>query len=389
MNFFDKQQPKYPLTSVSEYRKLAQKRLPQQLFDFIDGGAFNEMTLKRNQEDFNRVNLRKRILRDVSTVDTSTEIFGQKLKQPVILAPIGFAGTYARRGEILAAHAAEKAGVPFSLSCVSICSIAEVSQAVSQPFWYQYYLLKDKGLALEILKRAEKAKCPVLLLTVDLPAIGARHRYARSSRSIFSALPFGQDLQHLFMNPHWFFNVRLRGGPFTIGDIAHAVPHLNDLASMRKWMSNLLNPHMTWNDLEWIRQHWSGKIVLKGILDPQDARIACEHGVDGIVVSNHGARHLDSTLSTIAALPSIVDAVQGRMKILFDGGITNGLDVVKALACGANACMIGRAWAFALAARGEQGVSEILQILHNDLKVAMVQLGVTHISQINNNVLAN
>lgn len=384
MRFFDHQTG--PSTSVSEYRQLAKRRLPCHLFDFIDGGAFNEVTLRLNCEDYQRVFLRKRVLRDVSNVDTSTEIFGQKLSLPLVLAPVGFAGIFARRGEVQAARAAERHGVPFSLSSLNICPAEEVKNAISAPFWYQYYLLKDKALALDLLNRVKSAGCPVLLLTVDLPAIGARHRYNRS----VSQMPFMKHFGGLFdslLHPQWFVDVRLRGGPIVLGDISKLVPHLKDLPSMRQWMRSQLNSAMTWKDLEWIRSNWPGKIVLKGIMDPEDARYAAESGVDGIVVSNHGARHLDGTPSTISVLPKIVEAVDGRLDILIDGGISSGLDIVKALALGAKACMIGRAWAFALAAHGEEGVSEVIRNIHNELKVAMVQLGVTNTHGINRNLI--
>lgn len=369
--------PDFPLTSVKDYRLLAKKRLPPFLFDFIDGGAFNEVTMGLNSSDYQAIQLKKRVLKNVAGVDTGTTILGQKLSLPIVLAPIGFAGVYARRGEVQAAKAAKQAGVPFSLSTVSICSIDEVSQATREPFWYQFYMLKDKEVARQLLKRAEDASCRVLLVTVDLPAIGARHRYNRSLKQNF------QSLKH----PGWFYDVRLRGGPLILGDIATLLPHLKDLPSMRKWVGSQLNASMAWADLDWIRSHWPHKIVLKGIMDGEDAHLAAEHGLDAIVVSNHGARHLDSTPSTISLLPHIVEKVDGRLEVLIDGGISSGLDIVKALALGANACLIGRAWAFALAARGEAGVSEVLGLLQNELKVAMVQLGVTHIPEIDRNIL--
>lgn len=390
MSFFDTRSKPYPLTSVADYRLLAKKRLPPYLFDFIDGGAFNEVTMKLNSDDYQRILLRKRVLKDVGSIDTSTELFGQKLNLPVILAPVGFAGVYAQRGEVQAAKAAEKAGVPFTLSAVSICSMDEVQKATSVPFWYQFYMLKDKTLALQLLKQAEQVGCKVLVVTVDLPAIGARHRYCRTSQSgmakstVMNTLKQAwQSLLHL----NWFVDVRLKGGPLTLGDIENLVPHLKDLPSMRKWMSSQLNASMTWQDLEWIRTNWPHKILLKGIMDPEDAHIAAQNGIDGIIVSNHGARHLDTTPSTIAVLPQIVNKVDNRLDILIDGGISNGLDIVKALALGAKACMIGRPWAFALAARGEEGVSEVLEILENELKVAMSQLGVTNIQELGDRIL--
>ncbi len=380
MSFFDNETKRFPLASIADYRLIAKKRLPQYLFDFIDGGSFNEVTRKSNSEDYQRIELRKRVLKDVSNIDTSIEILGQKLSQPIILAPVGYAGIYARRGEVQAARAAEKAGVPFSLSSVSICSMDEVQQSASVPFWYQFYMLKEKSLSLDLLNRAKAAGCPVLLLTVDLPSVGIRHRYHRS-RSLCN--------YNVFSHLSWYMDVRLRGQPLILGDIVKIAPHLSDLSSMRKWMGAHLSPSMTWKDLEWIRANWSGKIVLKGIMDAEDAYLAAERGMDGLVVSNHGARHLDCTPSTISVLPDIVSAVGDRLDVLIDGGIGSGLDVVKALALGAKACLIGRAWAFALAARGEEGVSEVLSIFQNELTSVMSQLGVKSIKEIDGKILCS
>lgn len=391
MNYFDQQAPAFPLTSVAEYRLLAKKRLPKPLFEFIDGGAFNETTTKSNREDYQRIQFRKRILKDVAHISTNTTVLGQQLSQPLILAPVGYAGMYARRGEVQAARAAEKAGVPFSLSTVSICSIDEVRKATTAPFWYQLYMLKDRGLVKELLTRAQAADCPVLLLTVDLPAVGLRHRYSRSLRpTSLKGIPFINTLSQFWeyaTHLNWFMNVRLQGGPLVLGDIASAIPHISDLPTMRKWVNSQLNPSLTWKDLEWIRANWSGKIVLKGIMDQEDATIAADSGVDGVVVSNHGGRHFDHSPSTISVLSTIVQKVGKHVDVLVDGGITSGLDVVKALACGARACLIGRSWAFALAARGEEGVGEVLSLFQKELQVAMAQLGTSSIQDIDSSVL--
>lgn len=378
MNFFDQPLPRFPLTAVSDYRLMAKKRIPRQLFDFLEGGAFDEVTIGKNNEDFQRIQLKRRVLKDVSNINTSTEILGQKLDFPLILAPVGFAGVYARRGEVQAAKAAAKANIPFSLSTVSICSIEEVAQNSSVPFWFQFYMFKDRAHSLDLLQRADGANCPVLLLTVDLPIAGARYRYHRSRKNS-SFMNFLNTLIY----PNWWINVRLRGMPLTIGNVPNSAPALSNLSSMRKWMGSQLSQNFTWKDFEWVRSHWKGKIFIKGILDPEDALIAYEMGADGIVVSNHGGRHLDGTLSTISALPSISDAVKGRLKILLDGGVTSGLDIVKALALGADACMIGKPWIYGLAARGEEGVSEVLSIFKNELKIVMTHLGISSIDEIN------
>ena len=377
MNFFDQSVSPFPLTSVSDYRLMAQKRLPRQLFDFLDGGAFDEVTIRRNREDFQEIQFRRRVLKEVSNINTTIEILGQKIDFPLILGPVGFAGVYARRGEVQAAKAAAKANIPFSLSTVSLCSIEEVAQNSPMPFWFQFYMFKERAHSLDLLQRARAAQCPVLLMTVDLPIAGARYRYHRSRKSSRIAT-FFDTITHL----NWWIDVRLRGNPLTIGNMPGSAPALYDLSDMRKWMGNQLSQSVSWNDFEWVREHWQGKILIKGILDPEDAFIAEKVGADGIIVSNHGGRHLDGTLSTIAALPSICDAVKGQMNVLVDGGITSGLDIVKALASGADACMIGKPWVCGLAARGEKGVGEVLTILQNELKIVMTHLGVSSIDEI-------
>jgi len=382
MNFFDQPLSQFPLTSVSDYRLMAKKRVPQQLFDFLEGGSFDEMTIRRNTEDFQKIHFKRRVLKDVSSIDMTTEIFGQKIDFPLILAPVGFAGIYARRGEVQAAKAAAKAKIPFSLSTVSICSIEEVAQNSSVPFWFQFYMFKDRGHSLDLLQRAHAADCPVLLMTVDLPIAGARYRYHRSRKSSRIA-NFLDGIFHL----NWWIDVRLRGLPLTIGNMPSSAPALQDLSNMRKWMGNQLSQNVSWKDFEWVREHWKGKILIKGILDPEDAVIAQKVGADGIVVSNHGGRHIDGTLSTISALASISDAVEGKLKVLLDGGITSGLDIVKAVALGADACMIGKPWIYGLAARGEEGVGDILKILQNELKIVMMHLGVSSIDNINRNLI--
>lgn len=377
MSFFDKQLPRFPLTAVSDYRELAAKRLPKQLLEFLEGGAFDEVTIRKNREDFNKVQLKKSVLKDVSTIDMSTEILGQKFQFPLALAPIGFAGVYAKRGEVQAAKAAAEAQIPFSLSTVGICSIEEVAQSSSAPFWFQCYLFKDRHHTLDLLQRAEEAGCPVLLLTVDLPVAGARYRYHRTKNSSKIA----STLKEL-LSLRWWWDVRLCGGPLTVGNIPKQAPPLADLPVMRQWMGSQISQTLTWKDFEWVRAKWKGKILIKGILEPEDAEEAQKVGASGIVVSNHGGRHVDGTSSTIEALPKVREAVGSGFKVLIDGGITSGLDMFKALALGADACMIGKPWIYGLAARGEVGVREILTILQNELKIAMTHFGTSSISEI-------
>jgi len=383
MRYFDRSPSKFPLTAISDYRSAAKKRLPKCLFAFLEGGAFDEVTIRKNREDFQHIYLKRRVLKDVSHIDLKKEILGQKLAFPLILAPVGFAGCYARQGEIAAARAAAKVQIPFSLSTVGIASIEEIAKHTAHPFWFQFYALKDKSFSLELLQRAQ-ANCPVLLLTVDLPVPGARYCYNRSMKgSGFSS--FIDMLLHI----RWWVDVHLCGERFKIGNLPGTAPPLADLPSMRKWIGSQINQSFSWRDFEWVRANWPGKIIIKGILDPEDARLAEEAGADGIVVSNHGARHLDGTLSTIAALPKIRDQVSEKFEVLIDGGITSGLDIVKALALGADACMIGKPWIYGLAARGERGVSEILAIFQNELRIAMAHLGLASVQAINRDIICN
>lgn len=382
MSFFDHPQPLFPKVSISDYREIASKRLPKQLFDFLEGGAFDEITIRKNSEDFQRIQLKKRVLRDVSNIDTSTELLGQKINFPLVLGPVGFAGVYAKRGEVQAAKAAEKAEIPFSLSTVSICSMEEVARNSSLPFWFQFYMFKDRHYSLDLLQRAQHVGCSTLLLTVDLPIAGARYRYHRS-RYTPRLVNFLKEMMHF----RWWIDVRLNGRPLTIGNLPINAPDMPDLPSMRKWMGSQVSQSLTWSDFEWIRANWKGKILIKGIMDSEDALIGQKVGADGIVVSNHGGRHMDGTSSTIAALPKIRDAISGDMTLLIDGGITSGLDIFKAIALGADACLIGKPWIYGLAVRGEIGVSEIITILRNELKIVMAHFGASTIREINRDLI--
>jgi L-lactate dehydrogenase (cytochrome) len=376
--------------SVGDYRELARRRLPRQFFDYIDGGAYAEATLEENIGDLRKVHLRQRVLRDVSRIDLRTEVLGQKLAMPVALGPVGLAGLFARRGETQAARAAVKAGVPFCESTVSLCSIEEVKAAIDAPFWYQLYVMRDRGYARELLQRAHAAGCPVLLFTVDLAVLGARYRDTRNGMAgpgnLFGKLARGWDIAS---HPSWLLDVAVGGKPLVFGNLSDAVPQARNLTDFRAWVDAQFDPSVTWNDLAWLRENWPGKIVAKGILDVDDARMAAELGFDGIVVSNHGGRQLDGVPSTISALPAIADAVGDRLDVLFDGGIRSGLDVVKALALGARACLLGRAWAYALAARGEAGVTHMLDILRKEMEVAMALTACSDVRSIDGGMLAD
>ncbi len=376
------------LASPADERLAARRRLPRMLFDYIDGGAYDEVTLKRNVEDFRAVALRQRVMRDVSDLKTGIELFGQPLSMPVGLGPVGFAGMFAHRGERMAARAAERGGVPFTLSTLSICPLEEVRAAVTRPIWYQLYMIKDRGFMEAVLARCEAAEAPALVFTVDLPVGGARYRDARSGFS--GRLPPLAELGRLWniaSRPHWLWDVALTGRPHHFGNIVEAAPE-GQLGDFSAWIHRNFDPTLTWDHIAWIRQRWNRPIVIKGILDPEDARLAVEHGADGLIVSNHGGRQLDGALSSVRALPGVVEAVEGRIPVIMDGGVRSGLDVLKALALGAQACWIGRNWAYALAADGEVGVTRMLDRMRAELQVAMALTGCTDVKRADARLLA-
>ena len=375
--------------SVSDYRELARRRLPRFLFDYIDGGSYAEVALRRNVEDLERIALRQRVLRDVSKLKLDTTLFGQPMAMPVILSPIGMAGMYARRGEVQAARAAETFGLPFTLSTVSICPLEEVAAGVKTPPWFQLYMLRDRGYMAELLARAKALGCPVLVFTVDLPLPGARYRDVRNGLSGLST-PLARMVRALTTASHldWMRDVGMGGRPHTFGNVVGAMPDAQGLADFQGWVGRNFDPTITWADLEWVRDRWDGPIVIKGVLDPEDARAAVEVGAQGIVVSNHGGRQLDGVLSGARALPPIVDAVGDRLDVIMDGGVRSGLDVLKAMALGAKAVQIGRAWAFALAAGGQTRVEAMLATLRGELKVAMSLTGCTDVADADRSLLA-
>ena len=376
--------------SVSDYRELARKRLPRQLFDYVDGGSFGEYTLSANRDDLRDIQLRQRVLRDVSQMSLSTTVMGQELAMPVLLAPIGFGGMMARRGEVQAARAAERAGVVFCESTLSICAIEEVAQAVERPFWFQLYVMKDRSYAEDLISRVKATGCTTLILTVDLPVIGRRYRDGRNGLGGgISAMGQVKRRLDFARHPSWVRDVALGGRPLTFGNLERALPDAKVPQDFQRWVDGQFDPSVTWDDLEWLRSHWDGKIALKGILDAEDAREAVARGVDAIIVSNHGGRQLDDVPSTIHALPAIVDAVNGRIEVLMDGGIRSGLDVVKALSLGARACLIGRPWVYAVAARGEKGVEHILRIIREEIRVTLGLTGFTNVQELNRSALVD
>ena len=374
--------------TVLDYRELARRRLPRQLFDYIDGGAYEEATMRANVADLQQVLLRQVVMRDVSTREQAAEVLGQQLAFPVILGPVGLAGMFARRAEVQAARAAESAGIPFVESTVSICGIEEVAGATSQPPWFQLYVMRDRAYAEDLISRARSVGSPVLVLTVDLAVVGARHRDTRNgmagAQSPLAKLRRGLDLAG---HPGWVRSVVREGKPLTFGNLEKAVPGASSPGAFREWVDAQFDPSVTWKDVAWVREHWDGRLVVKGVLDPEDARRAADAGVDGIIVSNHGGRQLDSVASSTLALPAVVDAVGDTVEVLADGGVRNGVDVVKMLALGARAVLLGRAWAWAVAGAGESGVRRMLRVLRTDIDVALALTGTTSVAALDRSVL--
>lgn len=376
--------------SVRDYRELARRRLPRFLFEYIDGGSYEEVTLRRNLTDLEQVALRQRVLRDVSELDLGTKLFGQKLSMPVALAPIGLAGMSARRGEVQAARAANAAGVPFCLSTVSVCPIGEVARDTAAPFWFQLYMIRDRGFMRELLKEARLAGCSALFFTVDMPLPGSRYRDVRSG--LAGAPGFAGMARRALQaagRPGWAWDVGICGAPHHLGNVAPVLGARTGLEDFFAWMRSNFDPSVTWRDLDFVRAEWGGPLVLKGILDADDAREAAALGADGIVVSNHGGRQLDGVLSTARALPAIAEAVGDQLTVLADGGVRSGLDVVRMLALGAKGVLLGRAWAYALAVKGERGVAHILRLIDAEMRVAMALTGVVRVSEITRACLAD
>jgi L-lactate dehydrogenase (cytochrome) len=364
---------------VADFRAAARRRLPKVLFEYIDGGSYGEVTLAANVADLTALALRQRVMRDVSALSTATRLFGQDLSMPVILAPVGMAGMYARRGETQAARAALDAGIPFSLSTMGVCPVAEVAAAAVPP-WFQLYMIKDRGFMGELLAVARRTACPVLLFTVDLPVPGARYRDARNG--LTTATPASRLAQAIdgLAHPGWLWDVMARGGPHTLGNLAlgnltSSGAGLATLQEFMGWIGRNFDPSVTWKDIEWVRDRWPGPLVLKGVLDVEDARDARRCGVDGLVVSNHGGRQLDGAPSSIAALPAVAQAVGEDLAVLMDGGVRSGLDVLRALALGAKACLIGRPWAWALGSGGRSAVAGMLESIRQELRAAMALTG--------------
>ncbi len=376
--------------TTDDYRELARRRLPRQLFDYVDGGAFAENSMRANEDDLRALRVRQRVLRDVSVRSLETTVLGQTLSLPLVLAPVGFAGMFAPRAEVLAARAAERAGIIFTESTLSICGMEEVAAATTTSFWFQLYVMKDRRYAEELVARARAAGCTTLVLTVDLAVTGRRFRDARNGLNggISTVAQYRRKLD-IASHPRWVREVALGGKPLTFGNLERAVPAGRVPQDFQQWVAGQFDPSVTWRDLEWLRSLWDGPIVLKGILDAHDAREAVANGADAIIISNHGGRQLDDVTSTVRALPAMADAVGSEIEILMDGGVRSGLDVVKALSLGARACLIGRPWIYAVAARGEQGVRNVIESIRADLMVVLALTGVADVHDLDATVLEN
>lgn len=371
---------------VADYRDLARRRLPRMFFEYIDGGAYAEVTLRRNVADMEAIALRQRVLRDMTSLDMGTTVAGQALSMPLVLAPVGLAGMYARRGEVQAARAAHGAGLAFCLSTVGVCTPEEVTAGAGAP-WFQLYMLKDRAFMADVLARAQACGCRVLVFTVDLPTPGARYRDARSGfggSGLAGALGTAwQGITH----PEWLIDVWLAGRPHTLGTVASAVTQAGGVSAFLAWIAQNFDRGVTWADLDWVRARWDGPIIIKGVLDVDDARAAAAAGAQGLVVSNHGGRQLDGVTSSISRLPRIAEAVGGEMEVLVDGGVRSGLDILKALALGARACLIGRPWAYALGAGGEAMVTRMLAGLRSELATAMILTGCNAVTSASKSLL--
>ena len=373
------------ISASTDYRKAAKAKLPPFLFHYIDGGSYKEHTLNRNVQDLSDVALRQRVLKDMSDLDLSAELFGEKLDLPLILAPVGLTGMYARRGEVQAAKAAENKGIPFTMSTVSVCPIEEVTPNIDRAMWFQLYVLKDRGFMKNALERAKASGVKTLVFTVDMPVPGARYRDMHSGMS--GPFAASKRILQAMTHPRWAVDVGLMGKPHDLGNISVYRNEKTSLVDYIGWLGNNFDPSISWKDLEWIRDFWDGPMIIKGILDEEDAKDAVRFGADGIVVSNHGGRQLDGVLSSARALPKIADAVKGDIKILVDSGIRNGLDVVRMLALGADSAMLGRSYIYALATNGQKGVEHLLDLYEKEMRVAMTLTGAKSINDLGAHLL--
>jgi L-lactate dehydrogenase (cytochrome) len=375
------------MTCIEDLRQVARRKVPRAFFDYCEGGSYAEQTLGANRADLQNIRLRQRVLVDVSRRDLATTIIGEPVPLPIALAPIGLAGMQHGDGEILACRAAHAAGIPFCLSTMSICSIEDVRASVAKPFWFQLYVMKDRGFVRALIERAAAAKCSALVLTVDLQVLGQRHADIRNGMTVPPEIRI-KNLIDIATKPAWALSV-LRGKRKTFGNLAGHVKGMEGVTVLSRWIAGQFDPALSWKDVEWIKSLWPGKLIIKGILDVEDARNAAKTGAAALVVSNHGGRQLDGAPSSISVLPRIVDAVGSDIEVMFDGGIRSGQDVLRALALGARSCLIGRAFLYGLGAGGQAGVARAIEIIASELDVSMALTGTRTIAEIGPQVLVD
>ncbi|WP_414475090.1 L-lactate dehydrogenase [Microvirga sp. M2] len=373
------------IANIEDLREVARKRVPKTFFEYVEAGSYDEITLAANRSALDALELRQKVMVDVSSRVQATTIVGQPVSLPVALAPAGLTGAVYPNGEIRAAQAAGAFGVPFCLSTMSVCSIEDVAAAVAKPFWFQLYLMKDRGFSRSLIERAHAAQCPVLVLTMDLHVEGQRTADVHNGLGIPPRLTLA-NVVDIAKHPRWAFGM-LRSKEYTFGNLRDAIRNSGNLGILSEWVKQQFDPSFDRSDVEWVRKLWPGKLIVKGILDPQDAEIAVATGADAILVSNHGGRQLDGAPSTVEAFPAIRDAVGDRTELLFDSGIRSGLDVLKALALGARACFIGRAYLYGLGARGKEGVCKALSLISEELDTGMALTGVTDVKAVSRDVL--
>jgi L-lactate dehydrogenase (cytochrome) len=378
--------PLSTMTCIEDLRQVARRKVPRAFFDYAEAGAYSQATLRSNREDLDRIKLRQRVLVDVSQRDLATTIIGEPARLPIALAPIGLCGMQRGDGEILACRAAHAAGIPFILSTMSICSIEDVAQAVGKPFWFQLYVMKDRGFIRSLIERAAAAKCSALVLTIDLQVLGQRHCDIRNGMTVPPVMKLA-NLIDIASKPGWTLSI-LQGKRKTFGNLAGHVRGMDNVTSLAQWTNSQFDPALNWKDVDWVRSLWPGKLILKGILDVEDAKLAAQTGASALVVSNHGGRQLDGAPSSISALPKIADAVGSQIEVMFDGGIRSGQDVLRALALGARSCLIGRSYVYGLGAYGQEGVAKAIDILAKELDVSMALTGMINVRQLNRSILS-
>ncbi len=375
------------IACVEDLREIYKRRVPKMFIDYAESGSYSEQTLRWNREDLQKIRLKQKVLTDVSKRDTKTTLAGKQVSVPLVLAPIGLCGMQRANGEILAARAADEAGIPFTLSTMSVCSIEDVASETKKPFWFQLYVMRDRDFIRNLIARAAAARCSALVLTVDLQILAQRHRDVRNGLSVPPKMKISNIID-ILGKPRWLAGI-IGTKRRSFGNLVGHVKVARDAGSLGEWTANQFDPALNWEDVKWIRKLWKGKLIIKGIMDVSDAKLALKHGADGIVVSNHGGRQLDGAPSSISALPKIVDVVGDKTEVLFDGGIRSGQDLMRALALGAKGAMIGRAFIYGLGANGQEGVRTAIECIRKELDMSMALTGVNKISEIDQRVLAD